>query len=419
MHVGFLIDGDPNTPHHAAALTISEEQILLEIPLLQDESDAYERWFEDVPPPDDLYLVTGSHNFHLAGASYRTRNINFNAVSTGRIVFKRLVRAGEVQPSYRTIHGLRTELAGLAGWMEPGVFVQTYETGADNRVTSAIFRAEHVAPIEVPSVPELSLMPWYDTRHDQANRLHSMRETIVVQTKFEDLTEWETHLARHQALQDLMSLVYWWPCNLETEQALRLEDEIMTLDGAKHGPEWHTAFVPDFGRRRAGVPIRTIPGMRFPLFSYTDIGEAGLEMWLNEYEGLRKSFGVLSASLFREGGTVEVEMLQVAVGLEELGYWLSGGVHENFIPTVLRVVNDTDCNLQKVTGRFATDADWASALNKAYKSVKHADNGALDGQEVYRRLAEGTLLARLWLARHLGVHRSELERNAHAYYPVR
>ena len=92
-------------------------------------------------------------------------------------------------------------------------------------------------------------MPWFETRHDRANTLHSIREAIVIQTRFEHPAEWEAHSAHHRALQDLMALVYWWPCNLATEQALRLEDEITTVDGKNHGIEWHTAFVPVFGRR--------------------------------------------------------------------------------------------------------------------------------------------------------------------------
>jgi hypothetical protein len=61
-------------------------------------------------------------------------------------------------------------------------------------------------------------------------------------------------------------------------------------------------------------------------------------------------------------------------------------------------------------------ADWAAAFNKAYIGVKHADKPSPGGQDVYDRASEGVLLARLWLARHLGVQREVLENREYAYY---
>jgi hypothetical protein len=69
-----------------------------------------------------------------------------------------------------------------------------------------------------------------------------------------------------------------------------------------------------------------------------------------------------------------------------------------------------------VFGAFGTASAWATAFNRAYLGVKHADNPQPNVDDAYNRAREGALLARLWLARHLGVDRVELESRAHRYF---
>ena len=132
---------------------------------------------------------------------------------------------------------------------------------------------------------------------------------------------------------------------------------------------------------------------------------------------------VLSASLFRGGGTVEVQLLQVGTALEALGREValrSGRLQVgkfdktfHFETALVEVGNDTDCSLTKVLAGLPDIDAWAKAFNTAYKGVKHADKPLPDPKEAYFRADQGAWLARLWLARHLGTDRATLESRVH------
>jgi hypothetical protein len=315
-HVGFIYDGRAETPNQSAMLTIEADQIVLEVPLL-GAAEPYDAWFQvNARLPEDLLFRNVSTAIHLSGLEFGGYQRGIGSQhARGFLRCRRLVEAGARAIGYRQIHGLHTELVGLPAWIKPAVFTEDVETNEESRVTAVTHRAERRDRLEVTGMPCLSLAPHFETAHDYPNGEHSIRETMAIQTKYSDLQSWEVHSREHRALQDLVSLAFWHPCNLSVEKALHLEDQLATLDGEGHGFEWRAAFVPVFGRRARGLPIRPIPQSRFSLFTYEDIGKEGLAKWYEEFDDLKKSMGVLSASLFRQGPTVEVMMLQVAVAL--------------------------------------------------------------------------------------------------------
>lgn len=419
--VGFIVDGVSGTPYLAAVLHAGADGILLEIPLFKGVTDDHIGWFEDPSTiPDSLQFIDVHGSTSLSG--FRSRNSSQNLSrggGLGTIEVSYLAMTGVQQPDYSSLHGLSSEIVGLPTWLSPGVFTCETELDGAARLKATTFRVQSRPDVAIPGVPCVLLSPHWNTEHDYANGSHTMRETVRVETHFEVAGSWAQHLRLHRAIQDLIALAFWHPTGLVVQNALRIDDPITTMDGKEWGEEWKTAMAPLSGRRSKGSPDRPLPKGNRPLFYFDDIGAGGVAKWMSEYDVLGQAMWVLSASLFRGGGTVEVQLLQVGTALEALGREIalrSGRLVTgqfdktfHFETALVEVGNDTDCSLAKILAGLQGIEDWAKAFNAAYKGVKHADNALPNPEEAYLRSEQGALLARIWLARHLGADRSQLE----------
>ncbi len=422
---GFVVDGVPDTPHLAAVLHAGPEGIQLEVPLLEGVTDDHIKWFKDPTTiPDHLQFIDMHGSTSLSG--FRSRSSSRDLLRgtwLGTVEVSYFAMTGHRQPDYSEIHGLSSEIAGLPTWLEPDVFSDDTETDDAGRLQAATFRVESRPDVTVPGVAGLLLSPHWHTEHDYANGSHTMRETVRVETRFEEPLPWTEHLRVHRSIQDLIALAFWHPTNLVVHSALRVDDPATTLDGTEWGEQWQTAIAPHSGRRSKSSPVRPLTKNARPLFYFDDIGADGVATWMREYDALGQAMWVLSSSLFRGGGTVEVQLLQVGTALEALGREValrSGRLEEGkfdktfqFETALIEVGEDTDCSLDKVLAGLTDIEAWAKAFNTTYKGVKHADNALPNPNEAYLRGEQGALLARLWLARHLGADRSQLESRLH------
>lgn len=427
-YVGYLIDGRDDTPHVVGMLTINHDKASLEVPLLSGQTDVYEsEWFKDSTLPEELLFRNQEVSFSLTDIAFNQYNTALGgAHGTGILTIGRVVETGTRAPSYQSFHGLRSEIVGLSTWLAPRSFIDTFELTEQHRLRSATFTIEKKPNISVEGVEGLSLCPSFTISHSWSNGVHSMTERMTVETRFPDPGTWWEHAQHHRALQDLISLSYWWACDADVDAVLREDDPATSIADTSHGEEWRHAQVTGFGRRTVRDTPPDLPSKRRPLFTYDDIGAAGLAKWYADYQDLGQAMWVLSSSLFRHGGTVEVRLLQVGVALEALGYELairSGRLRKDkrdrsftLVKALTTIAESVDCSLRKVLRDYPDIATWAAAFNKAYIGVKHADNALPTAQDSSDRAAEGALLARLWLARHLGMSREALEAREHAFY---
>lgn len=422
-HVGFVVGPHDGDPVHPSMLSIEGDRFRLDVPVRVDAL-SLPAFFagpgdEELLPHDQLLFSSVDHTFWLADL----RRIHRRSDSIGRQVWTydvdKLVETGPRPPSFHSIHGLRSEIVGLPSWLTPNVFSAEYELNEKSRLERVTFTAQRQQSIHISSASGLSVAPYFEFSHDSANGTHHIRETVQVESLLPIALEWSFHVRLHRALQDLVSLAFWHPCNLISDAALRFDDGMVTLDGQFHGSDWRDAKLADFGRRMVNQLLPMLPKDRQPLFYFNDIGSEGVSKWFEEYEALSQAMWVLSASLFRQGGTVEVQLLQIGTALEALGYELacrSGRLVRGrrdstftFTQALTTIAAATDCTLDSVTKSHQSSDAWAASFNSAYKGVKHADNAFPDALEAYQRAEEGALLARLWLARHLGVNRTILE----------
>lgn len=406
-HIGHIIDGNADTPHTAALLTASEDQILLELSILEGVNEEYRIWQSN--PPEQVHFFNADRRFALYG---------IQCIGSRDQLVSRLMRLTcevnvlvESRADCTLLHGLSSDLQGLPGWASIGMFSFELEKDNSGQQVSLTYKMTNRPNISITGVEGLSIAPHYGGTVSASSGQYNMSESVRIESRFNEPQQWHVHTRIHRAMQDLVSLAYWFPCNQTAVQSLRDEDKVVTPNGMKLADGWKRIIVPDFGRRGRSSPIRRLGADSEPLFNFSDIGVEGVAKWFDEYDDLGKSMWILSTSLFREGGTVEVRLFQVAMALEALGYHLATSNRQrsaNFEPTLMRVVQNTDCSLEKVL-KGSTAAEWAAAFNRAYLGVKHADNDLPPGLDAHERAEEGALLARLWLARHLGVERDKLE----------
>lgn len=420
--VGFVIDGDPNTPYVGAMLSVSDDEILLSMPLAQGVFSDYEKWFED-QPPGVIHFVSSEGTVSLSQLQIRSRKDRDPGIGTGVLSVGVLVESGPREPGYETIEGLRTEIVGLGKWMPPQTFQSDFQSDSEGRLQAISYRVTRQPTVPVASIRGLSLTPHFTAWADnEVDGLWHMFESTQVETRFPDPTDWHDHLRYHLSIQDLVCLAFGAACRLEVVTALRSDDPEMTLDGTVHeGAVWREATVPRVGRGAISKP-ESIEGLknRMPLFRFSDIGDKGLELWLKERDDLGKAFKVLAASFFRRGGTFEDRLLQIGASLEGLAHYIdtrargvpiSSKSVMSYPSGLINIVNDTDADLDLILdGRTAQQ--WAVGFNQAYKGVKHADNPWPDVKDSFNFAREGSALARLWLARFLGVDRQAVDRLA-------
>lgn len=416
VRVGAIFDNDESTPHWAAMLKTEPDKTLLEIPLLRGVTSQLEKLVKELKAPQTLTFVDTFGQVALCGIRVLTYTSG-SPVSVAVLEIDQVVHCGPRVPDFTLVHGVRSEINGLPRWMDPGVFRHKVNVDNDGRITGAEFEVKSVPAETFPSVDGLTLAPHFRVSHQWSDGIHTIRETTQVETTYPDPKSWSEHIRVHRAIQDLVCLAFWRRCDLTVMSARRDDDPTVTMDNADHGVEWRDARVLNAGRGVMPHPAVRLND-RLPLFFFNEIGVAGVEKWFREYDDLGQAMWVLSASLFRSGGTVEVQLLQVGTALEALGYELAvranqiarGGKDRTFtmVKALELVCNSTDCDLSAVLDGLSV-AGWSKAFNEAYKGVKHADNPLPDPNMARDRSAQGALLARLWLARNLGMDRTKLE----------
>lgn len=393
--IGFFYDQNESTPHVAAMLRTTAAAITLEIPLLRGVSDMFENWFQTpfAEVPSLVFRdIFGKES--LNSLRYLTHDQTFpNGMGRGVLSVGQMVHCEATVSDYSEPKGVRSEIRGLPRWMRPKVFSSVYSQDEYSLISGVTFEVERAPSVTVSSVPTLRLAPHFSTSHRWSEGIHTMRETMQVETVFEAPGAWRDHVQIHRTMQDLVSLAFWQPCALTVVSACNDEDsgDSLLLDSPPGSNRWREAMMPSAGRR-VSLGQSVDLGDSIPLFDYDDIGADGISKWFDEYSQLGQTMWVLAASLFRSGGIVEVQLLQVGTALEALGYELAAreqllvrGSKTTFsFEKALQLVCDSvGCSLERLLGGETTVA-WTKSFNRTYKGVKHADNPFPDPNDAER-----------------------------------
>jgi hypothetical protein len=422
--VGFLADGDPATPPLPAQLVRTASDIELRLPWLDDQpSDRHlQRWFSgdarwgDDPdksqyryaPPVALEFADALGRVVLVGCWSRGYRRVFGLAGEGRIGVTYALPGASNARRYLKINGLRSQIDGLGSWYRHTVVVTKPVLDEKSRVRAVDLHAE--APAETPVSRHLNLTLRPDFRVGPGQRPDDtvVSERMLVETLVGRPRPWEEHLSTHLAVRDLLRVSSWRQLNFLSHDATRDDDPLRSIDGARHGRQWHRVDTSSTGIAGAAP----VDGSPFPfLFTWEDVKAPGVRTWIRLRTDMGRALGPLVGLLALRGSSVEAHWSQLGIGLEGLGYVLAraAGVSRNkasdlsFEQRLMYVAQDTSLP----TG-FPVD-DWVDLARQHYRAVKHADRPLPPPDELADSYYRGVLLFRAWLAGRLGVPAARFE----------
>lgn len=432
--IGAVFRIDDDKPIGVGQLTITGEQILLEVPTDLGISMRMELPdpFTEAAQPDflrRLVFVDNSLKIGLGDCRIIGQSSNWGGDLTGRlrISARSAVTLGKRTDNYFEISGLRSEIDGLAAWTSLSSVEKTVHHDDVGLISGLTTSAHSQPPLAIGSALGLEFNPHFSFDESRVDGTHTITEKVLVQTMVDEPIDWDEHVRVHQSIQDLLTIVYWRRCTLRVSDVANKNHPIIDpSNGAGLGTKWQNA-VSTWNGRANPATSSVLTDRDFPIFTFEDIGASGVRRWVDEKEEWSRIVGPLSSSRFQRGATIEVFLLQVGVAIEALGYKIAdreatlNSRGQLKFPEYLRRIHDSlDCSVSSVlrgddqnnVPPFAGFDEWADAFNALYKGAKHADQPPPEPVRAWVIASSGALLVRLWLAREFGVPRAKLERSA-------
>lgn len=410
--VGWLYDGNENTPHIGVSLSDSDDfGIQLTMPL-RDVTDAYSRWFQKgvfnlvvngasveptgVPPVLQFHDSFGP--VVLVGCRTAGWHSDFQ-VATGRVVATYAVLGGR-NLNYARLNGVRTVIPHLAAWMGARITSKDLRTDAQGRITGLDVSTNSLDPVRVHRKGNLTLQGSFRTSSELGPDTTLIYDQMRVETNWATARSWDAHLDLHEAILELLTISAWQDFGFKTIEVLR-DDDPHEHD-SEPMPRWSpvaTHNVP-----KPGDDTR-LPNF---LFNFRDIGIPGVRRWI----GLRDKHARAIRPFVRlrnlRTATIESQLVQSSIALEALGYDLARPADFDKQGRL-----NFRRSLERVHESLGFDAvpdpeDWISTTSTIYRGVKHPDKPQPDVLDMVNALRDNIVILRAWVALQLGTKPSKL-----------
>ncbi|MGV0581913.1 hypothetical protein ABQF17_22260 [Mycolicibacterium elephantis] len=401
-------------------LTASPELIALEY--LPDDGPR-QSGLMSMPPravPERLVFVDSRGVVGLDGCRIRRATRRGNQPSLVEVHADHSIQLKRGGPDFTMVNSVRSEVAGLAMWVtHQSVVEKTFYSNDDDLITSVEFKAGAGAPREVGTEQGLRFVPFFDATSERnlSGGRHEIIEKMFVETRVESAIDLDIHLKTHRNIQELLVIAYGVPCGQRLAWVASSDDpKVHPATGKVIGDNWRGVISTWCGRGDADAPME-VP-KKHTLFDYPDIGSAGVRRWVEEADDWARVVGPLVLWHFDRGSSVEVELLQIGVALEALGYKIAvrqgliqPGGSLNFPQYLKRIGETLRCDTGPVikgspNNGVPAHADfeaWSDDFNVLYKQAKHADHPLPEGLRGVIAARSGALLLRMWLAVEFGV----------------
>lgn len=408
---GEIFDGDESTPRtHSQLQRDTDGRIALFVPWSSDQrEEQFRRWFAspttmfgddpdrtryDYTVPQELLFQDHQGPVVLVGCSSAGYSESWGwGMGAGRARVQYAVLGGRCL-RYATINGLRTEISGLHSWLGTSrIQVGERELGLPEfRVTSA-------PPIPVAGIEGMTLNPTFRrSRGSEGETV--LRESMLVQTLWEESQPWREHWALHRAMRDLVAIATWRDEQFTELHVSRDDDPVRVATGEAAGRAWHPVIAAELSEAKTS-PWRS--GRDF-LFRHADLLPGALETWIDLRNHHGRAVDPIVAALRMRSATVEVALAQVGIGMEALGYQLAAMKYskatankKTFAERLEIVANDL-----AIAPPFDV-GDWVARTTTAYNGIKHANRIMPAPVEQLNRVRESQLIFRMWVATRLGM----------------
>ena len=433
--LGWLIDGNPETPEAAVMLRDTGSVIELRIPLqgMLREDGPYARWWSSLTihaddPKQTKYSYTPPRVmlFHddrgvvvlvgcRAGGARQTLDAGYGVIVANYAVL------GGRSPNYDKINGMRSDIPAMAAWTGITSMAVKPNNDAEGLLESVQVELKRLAPVPVSRTLNLAIHPLWEARLPRT--AFSARERIMLGTMVKNARSWEEHLKVHGAMWDLVSIAAWKPFSVARLEVCRSDDLSRNSRGMTE--RWSRVvthrlpqYSDDDGRK-----------LSF-LFWYDNIGARGVKHWLRLREEYTDAFDPFLSILRSDDPWNDTNVVQIGIVLEKLGYLIdikkNNGAHLNkhnqlsFMEALQVILDDmpvtpfvgddeseNEVHENELSVDDTSDA-WKRNIRAAYMGMKHADRTMPDSLDLINALRKSILVVRFWVAHQLGVHKNVL-----------
>jgi len=426
---GNIIDGDPDTPLLTATLMRTERGVSFSMTFNHEETPQYRRWFtsdglffsedaEDtkpVGPPSELMFSDSHGDIALLGCRAANWHSNFHT-GYGTIHASAAV-VGAQSTAYAKITGLRSEISGLRSWIGTTSVRDAFEYNEETNKAKQTVVLEAADSI---SIPESGLLLKPDYFFSKKNDTVNIRDVLYLINRTEQEEPWHVHQGAQLAVRDLLAISRWRAETAIPAFVCRPDDLLHDRHGEPTDrPRWHKAIYSG-----APAPMEETTKIEH-LIGWDELGQEGMVKWIKLREEFSRAIDPAVSSIYLKQSIVEVQLTQIAIGLEALGYLIAmrdDGKTEsqanslNFRDRLLRIAKDVPDVLP-----FVNEV-WAQKMATAYNSLKHVNRPTQGIPMVANCWREGTLLFRAWIAAELGLDhekiKSRLARDRHSHLLV-
>lgn len=419
--LGWLFDGDPDTPELAVMLQDTGKQVVLTVPtkgIRGFREGRYEQWFmpasrhgddpdwssDAYKPPPVLMFQDNEGSVALVGC--RATGFKSSLSAGSGLVVSNFAILGATHLGYGKINGMRSELPGLALWSGQRSVHKKTERDAEGRVQKVDLSLDSPPQIPLSKALNFMLRPTWRTSNPDNIGTFAAHDVVELQTTAKRARPWENHLNQHIAMRELLVLAAWRHFGFRGLSVNREDDPERSLSGDPIAPRWADVVT---HRLQDHQPWTQDP--RF-LFTFSDIGTTGVRHWLKLRSRFTRAIQPLLAVADQADAFWETRMTQSGIALEALGYQIDidyGGGHldkrgqlpyKKALDVILR---DMSCVPLDDT------EDWKQRSHDCYMSIKHPDRTWPDALVLANTLRQNLLVLRVWLASRLGCPEAQLK----------
>ncbi|MFJ8201955.1 ApeA N-terminal domain 1-containing protein [Micromonospora chalcea] len=412
VRLGHIFVSDSSEPPTPALVRIDENAgIDIDIPVAPASRQPF---LLDDPAPSPEYLHFKDDRGVLTLGGCRVRGHRSNSASgSGR---KSLQAAFAVSgsnfsdASVKQVRGLRSEIAGLHGWMGWQMTTMTIKNGA-NEETEEVGITKKVLAATV--INEGSYAVRFAPLVKMKDFAFSGDETHC-ETLAEQATSWDSHLALHSAIRDLIAISLWHPVDYLSHEVQHPGEPRRLPSGKEFPPPWRSLHYLHATRRTHNVSPSE-PRIQAEHFTYNDLGEGGVKRWFELSRSHSRGIAPLMSHLYLTGLPVETQITHIGISLEALrfadrikaGDSIGSANSESIASRASGLARDVGESIVSILG----DVDhWGSRFAAAYNGVKHANRPSADPAETFWLVRSGALVARARLLQGMGIPSASFNR---------
>lgn len=415
--IGFLDDGDPGTDLMAALYDFDETGVRLHVPYLTHD-DPRSRWWSssfalhlDDPdrtryryePPTELNYIDNRSRVGFVGCSRGRANQNIGLqVGRGTVDADYAIEKAHDATHYVQINGLRSEIDGMGYWLDYSTLVNNVKLPDTDGPIELKTTSRPVPALPLGRPLNLKAIA-VGTQSGAGSAEVSFHNTVLIETFTTKPRAWEDHLHLHYAIRDLLRVAVWQPINFQSHQAASHHET--RLVGNNLRSQWRQVRT-----ATTGITDKMWKTNDQFLFSFSDIGTAGIARWLKLCKRFARGITPLVGMVELEGVTPDAALSQLGIAMEAIGYQTlidSGYTPKEANDT--RVASRVNQLLTETARHLSFDTTtFGQHFAGSYNSVKHANRTPVAPEIKLGHIYQGVELLRVWIALRLGQNPSNL-----------